>query len=203
MAVAKKKAAKPKKVVKKVVNKKVVRTAKPKGPTERLGLIEVGGKPATVLGDDVKVGQKAPEFNVQANDWSPVSGLAATAGKVRILAAMPSLSTGTCDKETRTFNERAAELGDDIQVLVITTDLPPTQKVWCAAAGVERVSTYSDHMDFDFGIKYGTAIKERRWHRRAVFVVDKNDTITYAAYMPALGVEPNYDEVLAAAKSAI
>ncbi len=87
-------------------------------------------------------------------------------------------------------------------MLTISTDLPPTQKSWCAGAGVSRVQTLSDHMDMDFGIKYGTYLKERRWHRRAVFVVDKNDKLTYVAYMPVNGVEPNYDEVLTAAKAA-
>lgn len=212
MAIVKKKAAKSvkknvKKAVKKAAPKKKVarasRPATPKGPTERVGLIELGGKPATVIGDDVLVGQQAPEFVVQANDWSSVQGLASTEGKVRILAAVPSLSTATCDKETRTFNERASELGDDVRVMVISADLPPTQKNWCASAGIERVQTYSDHMDADFGIKYGTLLKERRWHRRAVFVVDRNGKVTYVAYMPALGVEPNYDEVLAAAKAAL
>ena len=171
--------------------------------TERVGVIELAGKPATVVGDDVVVGQTAPEFTAQANDWSTVQGLASTAGKVRIIAAVPSLSTGVCDKETRTFNERAADLGEGVRVLTISTDLPPTQKSWCAAAGVSQVQTLSDHMDMDFGIKYGTYLKERRWHRRAVFVVDKNDKITYVAYMPAISVEPNYDEVLAAAKAAL
>ncbi len=171
--------------------------------TERVGVIELAGKPATVVGDDVVVGQAAPEFTAQANDWSTVQGLASTAGKVRIIAAVPSLSTGVCDKETRTFNERAAELGEGVRVLTISTDLPPTQKSWCAGAGVSRAQTLSDHMDMDFGIKYGTYLKERRWHRRAVFVVDKNDKITYVAYMPVISVEPNYDEVLAAAKAAL
>lgn len=167
---------------------------------ERPGAFELAGKPATVIGEDITVGQAAPEFAVQANDWSTVQGLASTAGKVRILAAVPSLSTGVCDKETRTFNERASELGEGVRVLVISADLPPMQKNWCAAAGVERVQTVSDHLDMDFGNKYGTHLKERRWHRRAVFVVGPDDTVAYAAYMPALGVEPNYDEVLAAAK---
>ena len=179
------------------------RAIKIAGPTERVGLVEVGGKPATVVGDDVVPGQLAPEFHAQANDWSGIDGLAATQGKVRILASVPSLSTETCDRETRTFNQRAAELSDEVLVLVISTDLPPTQKMWCGNAGVDRVQTISDHMDMDFGLKYGTYIKERRWHRRAVFVVDKNDKITYVAYMPALGVEPNYDEVLAAARAAL
>ena len=168
---------------------------------ERVGVMELGGKPATIIGEDLMVGQAAPEFTVQANDWSTVAGLASTAGQVRILAAVPSLSTSTCDRETRTFNERASELGEGIRILVISSDLPPTQRSWCAAAGVERVQTLSDHMDLDFGNKYATHMKERRWHRRAIFVVGLDDKIAYVAYMPVLGQEPNYDEVLAVAKS--
>jgi len=204
-----KKATKPaaKKPVLKIqpTSKKIasVKLQRIKGPTERVGIIEVGGKPATVVGDDIVVGQSAPEFVVQANDWSDFRGITDTQGKVRIIAAVPSLSTDTCDRETRKFNERASELGEDVIILTVSNDLPPTQKSWCAAAGVERVKTLSDHMDTNFGIKYGTLLKERRWNRRSVFVVDKNDKVTYVAYMPALGVEPNYDEVLAAAKAAI
>ncbi len=194
-----KKSAKPAK--KKVAPR--ARSAKPKGPPERLGVLELAGKPATVIGNDIVVGQTAPEFTAQANDWSALQGLASTAGKVRVLAAVASLSTSVCDKETRTFNERAAELGEDIRVMVISADLPPTQKLWCGNAGVDRVQTVSDHADLSFGVKYGTYIKERRYHRRAVFVVDRNDKVTYVAYMPQLGVEPNYDEVLAAAKAAL
>jgi thiol peroxidase len=193
------------KTAKKAVARKAARpapAAKSGAARERFGLIELGGKPATVVGDDVAVGQDAPEFHAHANDWSDFYGLKSTAGKVRIFTPLPSLSTSTCDRETRTFNERASELGDQIVVVTVSTDLPPTQKMWCGSAGVERVITVSDHLDADFGIKYGTLLKERRWHRRAVFVVDRNDKVTYAAYMPALGMEPNYDEVIAAAQAA-
>jgi thiol peroxidase len=172
-------------------------------PVERHGLIELAGKPATVIGEDVRVGQLAPDFTAQANDWSEVSVIAATTGKVRILTALPSLSTDVCDRETRRFNQEAAALGDDVLAIAVSADLPPTQRNWCAAAGVDRVVTYSDHMRVEFGLKYGCWIKERRWLRRAVFVLDRDDTITYAAYMPGIGVEPNYAEVLQAAKAAL
>lgn len=202
MAKAKKSTKKATKKAVKTVVKKVVRVAKPKF-IERTGIFKLGETPVTIIGNDVVVGQTAPEFSAQANDWSLVQGLASTAGKVRILAAAPSLSTAVCDKETRTFNERAATLGDDITILVISSDLPITQKNWCSGAGIDKVRTLSDHLDMDFGIKYGTYIKERRWHRRAVFVVDRDGKLVYVAYMPVLGVEPNYDEVLAAAKAAL
>jgi thiol peroxidase len=171
--------------------------------TERFGLIQVGGKDATVLGDDIQVGQTAPDFSAHALDWSMVRGLGDTQGKVRILAAVPSLDTDTCDRETRRFNQEAASLSDDIVIEVISTDLPYAQKRWCGAAGVDQVMVLSDHMQAEFGEKYGCLIKERRILRRAVFVVDRQDIVTYVAYMPALGVEPNYEEVLEAARAAL
>lgn len=183
--------------------------AKAETPLERVGLIEVGGKPATVVGENVQVGQKAPGFKAQVgmwaglDIWAEVDPLEATKGRVRILLAMPSLDTSVCDEETRHFNQEAANLGDAVRVIAITTDLPIAQKRWCAAASVDRVVAVSDHMAGEFGVKYGTLIKERRWFRRAVFVVDQKDVIRYVAYMPKLGDQPNYEAVLAAAKALV
>ncbi len=171
--------------------------------TERFGLIKVGGKEATVVGDDIRVGQTAPDFTVHGLDWSTQWGLADTAGKVRILAAVPSLDTEVCDRETRRFNQEAASLSKDIVIEVISMDLPYAQKRWCGAAGVEQVLVLSDHQSADFSVKYGVLIKERRICRRAVFVVGKDDKVTYAAYMPALGDEPDYPAVLKAAQDAL
>ena len=169
---------------------------------EREGIFELGGKGVTIIGPDIEVGQDAPEFIVLDQDWNEVNALEASAGKVRIIAAVPSLSTSVCDRETRRFNEEAANLGEDVQIITISHDLPFTQKNWCGAAGVERVLVMSDHKDADFGEKYGTLIKERRILRRAVFVVNKEGKITYVDYMAALGDEPNYEEVLSAAQEA-
>ena len=170
---------------------------------ERFGLIKVGGKDATVIGEDIKVGQAAPDFSVQALDWSTKRGLADTVGKVRIIAAVPSLDTEVCDRETRQFNHEAASLSKDIVIEVISTDLPYTQKRWCGAAGVDQVMVLSDHMTAEFSEKYAVLVKERRICRRAVFVVGKNDKVAYVAYMPVLGDEPNYAEVIEAAKKAL
>ena len=171
--------------------------------TERFGLIQVGGRDATIIGDDIKVGQTAPDFVVHALDWSVVRGLADTKGKVRIVAAVPSLDTDVCDRETRRFNQEAAGLSKDIVIEVISTDLPYAQKRWCGAAGVDQVMVLSDHQTAEFGEKYGCLIKERRILRRSVFVIDRQDKVTYGAYMPVLGIEPNYEEVLEAARVAL
>jgi thiol peroxidase len=171
-------------------------------PSERFGIIKFKGQEATVVGPDLKPGDVAPEFAVQALDWSPFHGLADTQGKVRIIAAVPSLDTDVCDRETRRFNQEAAALGKDIAILVISTDLPFAQKRWCGATGVDQVVVLSDHLSADFGTQYGCLIKEVRILRRAVFVVDRQGKITYTAYMPALGEEPDYSAVLAAAQAA-
>lgn len=170
---------------------------------ERKGLIQVGGQDATIIGGDIQAGQMAPDFTAHALDWSVVRALAATSGKVRIIAAVPSLDTEVCDRETRRFNQEAASLSKDIVILVVSTDLPYAQKRWCGAAGVDQVMVLSDHMTAEFGEKYGCLIKERRILRRAVFVVDRQGKVTYAAYMPALGVEPDYQAVLQAAQAAL
>ena len=171
--------------------------------SERKGIFKFAGQDVTVVGNDLQAGQAAPEFTVQAIDWAMVKGLASTQGKVRIIGALPSLSTSVCDREARRFNEEASALGEGIVIIMVSMDMPWTQKNWCGAAGVERVITLSDHQFAEFGEKYGVLVKEHRLFRRAIFVVDAHDRIVYAAYMPQLGDEPNYAEVLAAAQAAL
>ncbi len=170
---------------------------------ERNGLLQIAGQDVTVIGPDILVGQPAPEFTVQDMNWATINGLEHTHGKVRIIGSLSSLNTSVCDRETRHFNQEAAALGPDIAILMISMDLPYTIKNWCAAAGVDQVTTLSDHNEADFGAKYGVLVKERRILRRAIFVVDRQGRVVYAAYMPALGDEPNYADVLAAAKAAL
>ena len=171
--------------------------------TERIGLVKLGDMAVTVLGDDVLTGHTAPEFKVQDNSWRWVNGIESTRGSVRIIGALPSLSTPVCDRETRHFNEEAAKISDDIQLMFVSMDLPPTQKNWCAAADVEGVKTLSDAFDGNFGVSYGVMIKEWRWFRRAVWVVDRKEKVVYSEYTSGLGVEPDYEAVLAAAREAL
>ena len=171
--------------------------------TERNDFFKLGEQFVTVLGDDVRVGQEAPVFESMAQDWSILNPLADSRGKVVILCAVPSLDTSVCDRETRRFNEEASALSEDSVIYVISTDLPITQKRWCGASGVDRVQVVSDVLETEFGLGYGVLIRERRWMRRAVFVVDRDGILTYVAYMPRLGDEPNYEEVIKAATAAL
>lgn len=165
---------------------------------ERTGVITFKGQPMTLVGPELKVGQKAPDFKALSTDLAEVS-LASSAGKVRLISVVPSLDTGVCDKQTRRFNEEATKY-PSVNVLTVSMDLPFTQKRWCGAAGVERVETLSDHREASFGLAYGLLIKELRLLARAVLVVDAEDTIRYIEIVPEVGTEPNYEAALEALK---
>ncbi|GAA0484285.1 thiol peroxidase [Salinibacillus aidingensis] len=160
--------------------------------------VTFGGDPVTLLGEEVKVGDQAPDFTVLNNDLEEKS-LKDFAGK-KIITAVPSLDTGVCDAETRRFNEEANNLGD-VTILTISMDLPFAQKRWCGAAGVENVITLSDHRDASFGQAYGALIKELRLLARSVFVVDENNKVTYVEYVSEVTDHPDYESALKAAKA--
>lgn len=160
------------------------------------------GNPLTLLGEPVQMGQKAPDFEVLANDLSVVKS-ADLKGKACIICSVPSLDTSVCDTEARKFNEQAAKLGDDIAVKVISMDLPFAQKRWCGAAGIEAVETLSDHRDASFGGSFGVLIKELRLLARAVFVLDKQGVIKYTQLVKEVTDEPDYDAALKAAKGLV
>ncbi|MEA0555505.1 thiol peroxidase [Lysinibacillus irui] len=156
--------------------------------------------PVTLVGNEVKVGDQAPDFTVLANDLSPVT-LKDSEGKIRLFSVVPSLDTGVCDAQTRRFNEEAANLGDNVVIYTVSVDLPFAQKRWCGAAGIDAVQTVSDHRDLSFGEAYGVYIQELRLLTRAVFVVDANNKVTYVEYVPEATDHPNYEAAVAAVKA--
>jgi thiol peroxidase len=162
---------------------------------EQKRTVTMKGKLLTLIGNKVKVGQPAPDFEVIANDMSPVE-LSTFDGKLRIICSVPSLDTSVCDTETRRFNEEAERLGDEAVVLTISMDLPFAQKRWCGSAGIKNVQTLSDYRDASFGNAYGVLIKELRLLARAVFIVDKKGTVRYVQIVNELTNEPNYDAAL-------
>jgi thiol peroxidase len=166
---------------------------------ERKDVITMKGKPLTLLGKEVKVGDSAPDFEVVANDMSVVK-FSSYRGKICIICSVPSLDTSVCDIETRRFNEEAGKLGSDVTVLTISMDLPFAQKRWCGAAGVNNVQTLSDYREASFGEAYGILIKELRLLARAVFVVDKEGIIRYIQIVKEVASEPNYEAALNAVK---
>ena len=165
-----------------------------------MATITFKNNPVTLLGNEVKVGDKAPDFTVLANDLSPVT-LADSQGKIRLFSVVPSLDTGVCDAQTRRFNEEAAAFGEDVVVLTISMDLPFAQKRWCGANGIDNVVTLSDHRDASFGDAFGVHMKELRLLARSIFVIDATGTVTYAEYVSEGTNHPDYDKALEALKA--
>jgi thioredoxin-dependent peroxiredoxin len=169
---------------------------------ERFGAVTLKGKPLTVLGAPLAVGDKAPAFELVANDLSKVNH-EQFAGKVRLISVVPSLDTGICDQQTRRFNEEAASFGDDVVILAVSAEHPWNQRRWCGATGVEQVKLLSDHLEMNFGAAFGTYIKELRLNQRSVFVIDRDDTVRYVEYVPEIAQFPDFDRALAALRAAV
>ncbi len=169
--------------------------------TERKGAATFKGNPLTLIGPEIKVGQKAPEFTALGEGLAAVS-LASSKGKTRLIVAVPSLDTPICDAETRRFNEEAAKLSG-VETLVISADLPFAQGRFCQTAGIKNLKTLSDHRDMSFSKAYGTLIKELRLSSRAIFIVDASDTVQYVEYVKEVASHPNYDAALNALKQGV
>ena len=170
--------------------------------SERKGIVTMKGKPLTLKGNEVKVGDAAPDFVVIDNNLNPVD-FSAFRGKICIISSVPSLDTPVCDLETKMFNEEAGRMDRDVAILTISMDLPFAQKRWCGAAGVDKVTTLSDHRDAAFGEAYGVLIKELRLLARAIFVVDKQGTVQYRQLVKEVTEEPNYEAAIEAIKKLV
>lgn len=169
---------------------------------ERTGLITFKGKPMTLVGNPVAVGEQAPDFQVVDTSLQPVS-LADSAGKIRLLTVVPSIDTPVCDSMTRTFNQDAANLPDNVVVYTISLDLPFAQKRWCGNAGIDKVQTLSDYQTRSFADQYGLLIKELMLLTRAVLVIDATDRIRYLEIVPEVTAEPDYAAALSAVQATL
>ena len=161
--------------------------------------VTMKGDPVTLVGNDVKIGESAPDCTLTANDLSDFQ-LSSLKGKKVILSVVPSLDTAVCDLQTKRFNQEAANLGSEVAIVTISMDLPFAQKRWCGATGSDQIQTVSDHRDAAFGEAYGVLVKGLRILTRAIFVVDAEGILQYKQIVSEITNEPNYDEVLEAVK---
>jgi len=162
---------------------------------ERKAAITFKGNPMTLIGPEIKVGDKAPDFQVTAGDLSTVT-LQNFKGKTKLISVVPSLDTPVCEQQTRRFNEEASKLPADVEVLTISMDLPFAQKRFCSTAGIQKVRTLSDYKSASFGQAYGTLIKELHLLTRSVFIIGPDDKVQYVEYVKEVTNHPNYEAAL-------
>lgn len=167
---------------------------------ERKGAVTFKGNPLTLIGAEVKVGDKAPDFKALAKDLSEVT-LASSKGKTRLISVVPSLDTPVCELQTKRFNEEASKLPSDVVVLTVSADLPFAQTRFCGAQHADKIQCLSDHRDTSFGKAYGVLIKELRLLARAIFVIGPDDKVKYAEYVKEVTNHPDYEKALASLKA--
>lgn len=164
--------------------------------------LKFAGNEMNLVGEQIKVGDVAPDFVAVKGDLSEYK-LSDDLGKVVILSVVPSIDTGVCAIQTRTFNEDATELSKDIKIVTISMDLPFAQQRFCAAEGIEQVELVSDYKDHDFAEKYGFLIKELGLLARGIIIIDKEGKVTYTEIVPEVTHEVNFDAALEEAKKLI
>ena len=174
--------------------------------TERSDVLSIKGAPLTLIGDEIKVGQTAPDFSIRTS-FAPDSliTLGSSEGKVRILNVVPSLDTSVCEEQTIKFNQSANSLGDDVEILTISMDLPPAQGRFCGhqLKGAAKVKTASDYAEKSFGPSYGILIKEWQVLGRGLFVIDRDNIVRHVEYAPKVEELPDIEKALEVAKSLI
>ena len=157
--------------------------------------VSVRGNALTLLGEEIKVGDIAPEFTVTDNGGKDVK-FSDYKGKTIVLAIFPSIDTPVCANQARTFNKKATELSENIVILTISKDLPFALGRFCAAEGINNIHTLSDYKFSEFGLKYGFLIKENRLLARGTVIIDPSGVVKYVEHVPDIIQEPDYDKAL-------
>jgi thiol peroxidase len=124
-------------------------------------------------------------------------------GKPTFISVVPSLDTPVCQIQTRKFNEQLAALGDKVNALTVSLDLPFAMNRFCGAENIKNLRVLSDYQDRSFGNNWGMLIEELKILARGVFVLDKDGKVTYAEQVKEVANEPNYDAALSALKNVL
>lgn len=164
--------------------------------------ITFDGNPVKPIGNEIKVGDKAPEFKAVNLDLSDFESKE-NEGKVVVYSVVPSIDTGVCSIQTSKFNEEATELGDDVKVITVSVDLPFAQDRFCAAKEIENSTIISDYRYKEFGEKFGFLLEDLQLLTRGVVIVDKEGKVAYVEYVPEVTNEVNFDKALEKVKELV
>lgn len=166
----------------------------------RAGAVVFKGKPMTLVGNEIKTGQQAPDFTLHTFRDGQMQAIrpADLRGKPTIVSVVPSLDTPVCQVQTKKFNEQLAAFGDKINALTVSVDLPFAMNRFCGAEKITNLISASDYQDRSFGQNWGMLIDELKILARGTFVLDAGGKVVYAETVKEIGQEPNYDAALAA-----
>lgn len=163
--------------------------------------ITFAGNDVNLLGKEIKVSDKAPEFKATKNDLS-VFDSKENEGNIVVYSVAPSLDTSVCALQAKRFNQEASKL-ENVKIVTITEDLPFAQARFCSNEGIENTIMVSDYKDREFGEKYGFLMKENKLLARGVVIVDKDGIVQYVQYVPEVTNEVDFDKALEEVKKLI
>lgn len=164
--------------------------------TQQEQTVTMKGNPLTLTGNEVKVGDMAPDFTAVNVDMQEVKFSQAFKGKVCLLSSVPSLDTSVCSRETHRLSQEMQTLGDKAVFITVSMDLPFAQKRWCGAEGVTNTIALSDYRDAAFGKAYGLLIKELKLDARCVMVIDRDSKVRYRELVREISSEPDYEAAM-------
>lgn len=171
----------------------------------RHGAVTFQGGPLTLVGEELKVGSPAPDFDLVAFESGGLTHIrkADLLGKPAIISVVPSLDTPVCQVQTKTFNAKLSALGDRISALTVSLDLPFAMSRFCGAESIRSMRSGSDYMDRSFGTHWGVLIDELKILARAVFVLDSKGIVRYAQVVKEVASEPDYDAAIKAVEAVL
>lgn len=161
--------------------------------------ITLKGNPINLNGSFPEVGSQAPDFSLTTSSLSDVN-LSDYAGKKKVVSILPSLDTPVCATSTQKFNSEVAAKSD-VQLLVVSADLPFAAGRFCEANSAANTVTLSTMRNTSFANDYGVLMADgplAGLTARAVLVLDENNKVLHAELVPEIAQEPNYDAALAA-----
>lgn len=167
---------------------------------ERKDLVTLNGKPVTLLGTQVEAGQPAPDFKLVDGSFKEVA-LSKSKSKVKLISVTFSLETAICDLQTRTFEEAVGKY-NNTEGYSVSMDLPFTLARYAKEHPIHILKLLTDYQNAAFGANFGVLIKENRLLARAVFIIGKDNLVTYAEYVKDVAAAPDYEKALKALKSA-
>lgn len=155
--------------------------------------VTFGGNEVHLFGTQLKEGDILPDFTLTDISLNDVESKVFYGPKV--ILTFPSVDTSVCSLELLTFNDQLENF-PEYKVLGISMDLPFALKRWVKENAGDYITMLSDHKFRVFGEVTGTYVEELGILTRAAFVVDENNKITYAEYLPEIGHEPNYERIM-------
>jgi len=171
----------------------------------RHGAVTFKGNPMTLVGEELTVGQPAPDFKLHSfgPEGMKTITLGDLKGKPTFISVVPSLDTPVCQTQTKRLNQELASMADKANLLTVSLDLPFAMNRFCGSEDVKNMACGSDYQDRSFGQNWGMLIDELKILARGIFVLDADGKVAYKEVVSEVANEPDYEAAISELKKLI